>query len=168
MHPGALGYVSRVLFGPPPLPPRRAVVELGALDINGGVSQLFYGARPYVGVDLVQGPGVHVVADAATYTPDFAPDTVVCCEVLEHAENADRIVQNALQMLAPGGLFIMTCATGGRSPHSAEDGAALRDGEFYRNVTAEMFRYWCWPLMPVIEIDEQAGDLRAVVWKEEN
>lgn len=148
------------------LPPRRAVVELGARDINGGVSQLFMGASHYVGVDVAEGQGVDVVADAATFQPDFQPDTVVCCEVLEHAQNADRIVQNAIEMLAPGGVFIMTCATDPRKPHSAEDGRLISGGqEFYRNVDAEMFRYWILPLPSEIEIDERAGDLRAVVRK---
>lgn len=162
MHASAFAFVARAIRD---LPPRRAVCELGSRDVNGSCKQLFMGASRYVGVDIAPGDGVDVVADAATFRPDFEPDTVVCCEVLEHAQDADRIVQNALAMLAPGGIFVMTCATDPRDPHSAEDGAVLRDGEFYRNVDEQMFRYWCFPLVPDLELDERSGDLRAVVWK---
>jgi SAM-dependent methyltransferase len=134
---------------------------------------------------------VDVVADAATYQPDFTPDTVVCCEVLEHAENAAAIVENAYRMLAPGGLFIMTCAMEPRAPHSAVDGGPLERiestfqawhpcmyrpvgggaAEFYRNVSVLDFQRWAQLspgvdfLIENIEQDPKAGDLRVLARK---
>jgi SAM-dependent methyltransferase len=165
MHGPAFGWVARTLKD---VPPRRAVVEVGARDLNGSVRQLFMGAT-YVGIDVQDGVGVDVVADGATYEPPFVPDTVVCCEVLEHAENAPEIVQNAFRMLAPGGLFLMTCATDPRAPHSADDGGPVRPGEFYRNVSFEEFQRWAQVdtefLIERFEIDQEAGDLRVLARK---
>ena len=90
MHPEARAFVAGVA--------RRAgarwVVELGARDLNGTVRDLFPSARGYTGVDLVAGPGVDVVADAADWRPrEPAPDLVVCCEVLEHTPARGRRAQ---------------------------------------------------------------------------
>lgn len=138
MHAEARQFVERCLAS---LPPRRSVVELGGLDINGSVRALFADAQ-YISVDLQDGPGVDVVADAATFEPDEAPDTVVCCEVLEHARNAGAIVRNALSMLAPGGVLLVTCASDPRAEHSGVDGLALRPGEWYHNIGLNHLAHW--------------------------
>lgn len=111
--------------------PFARVVELGSYDVNGSVRDCFPGAL-YTGVDLRPGRGVDVVADAAEYQPEAAPDCVVCCEVLEHAPNAAGIVANAAAMLAPGGLLILTCATDPRRPHGVNGGAV--GSEHYANI----------------------------------
>lgn len=118
------------------------VLEIGALNINGSIRPLFAGAERYCGIDVVPGPGVDVVASGATYQPDFVPDCVVCCEVLEHTPDAERIVRHMVDLVAPGGSVIVTCASEGRAPHSAVDGMAVRDGEFYRNVPAADLHGW--------------------------
>jgi len=68
--------------------------------------------------------GEHVVMPA---------DLVVCCEVLEHAENWRQIIRRSRQWLKPGGALIVTSAGLGRKPHSC-DGGQLREGEYYRNL----------------------------------
>lgn len=138
MHVEAFQAVSDFLQG---MKPPRSVVEFGSRFINGSVRPLFRGAS-YVGVDLAPGPCVDVVADAATFTPSLRPACVVCCEVLEHAENAKDIVINAVDILEEGGIVIVTCASTGRAPHSAVDGGAVQDGEFYRNVPPEELLVW--------------------------
>jgi hypothetical protein len=138
MHPEAYAYVAEMVaaFGP-----RQSVVELGSRDFNGSVRGLFNGAA-YCGVDALPGYGVDVVADAAEFEPDMPPDTVVCCEVLEHTPNAAAICANARRMLGAGGVLIVTCATDPRAPHSAYDGLTVRDGEFYRNVPPDDLMAW--------------------------
>lgn len=123
---------------------RGPVIELGSRDINGTVRGLFARcAPPYVGLDLVAGPGVDLVADAATFVPAAKVGTVVCCEVLEHTPDAAVILhQIAHHMIADDGLVIVTCATTGRAPHSAHDGGPLRPGEFYLNCPLSVFRIW--------------------------
>jgi methyltransferase family protein len=138
MHPAAYHWIRDTLKS---LPKPTRVLELGSRDIN-GTPRALLPSTPYVGVDLVDGPGVDVVADAATYEPQAKADLVLCCEVLEHSEYAADIVRNAVACVAPGGHLLITCATTGRAPHSAVDGGAIRPGEFYRNVTVEELSTW--------------------------
>jgi 2-polyprenyl-3-methyl-5-hydroxy-6-metoxy-1,4-benzoquinol methylase len=91
---------------------------------------------------MAAGPDVDAVADAGTYVPPLVPQTVVCCEVLEHAANAEQIVHQVATVLAPGGRAIFTMAGPCRMPHSGVDGGQLRAGEFYQNVTPEALRSW--------------------------
>ena len=84
--------------------PVRRVIELGSLDINGSPRHLFDDGVDYVGVDLQSGPGVDVVADAATVGLEPA-DVVLCLEVFEHATNPEAIIRNA-RVLLRGGLFV--------------------------------------------------------------
>jgi SAM-dependent methyltransferase len=124
-------------------PPPRLVVELGSREVaGGGVRDLFGGALGYTGVDLLPGPGVDVVADAAVWRPEAACDLVICCEVLEHSPDARAILRNAYGMLHPGGRLVVTCAGPDRAPHSAADGGPLRDGEYYRNVAPDDLAAW--------------------------
>jgi len=111
---------------------RGPVYEIGSRDINGSVRPLF-GAVKYLGVDLKPGPGVDVVGDALDYLPPFEPQTVVCCEVLEHCAAAILLVMHACGLVPPGGALILTTAGAERPPHSALDGGPLRPFEFYLN-----------------------------------
>lgn len=131
MHAEAHDFVARVLAEHGPF---KTVVEVGALDINGTVRPLFGPGCAYTGVDMVAGRGVDVVADAATWRPDSPPGCVVCCECLEHHPAPAVLVDAMMGMLEPGGRLIITAACDPREPHSAVDGAALREGEHYANV----------------------------------
>lgn len=112
----------------------RSVLEFGSLDINGSVRGAFNTAR-YHGIDIQEGPGVDELADARFYRlADRSADVVVCCEVLEHAPDVQAIVNSAFANLRPGGLFLVTCATDPRQPHSAVDGGPVRVDEHYENV----------------------------------
>lgn len=136
MHPQAFEYVERATRG---LTPGK-VLEFGARNINGSVRDLFPHVD-YTGVDITDGPGVDVVADAATWTrPGF--DLVMCCEVLEHTPKGKAIIAGARKALNRGGTLIVTCATDNRAAHSAADGGPLAAGEFYRNVTPRSMRSW--------------------------
>ena len=170
MHPAAYQFVLAAipLAG---LHPASRVLEIGARDVNGSVRPLF-GPCTYVGLDIAPGPGVGVIADAGSWDPvadigyrgPVVFDTVVCCEVLEHADNARAIVRNAFRLLTDGGLFIMTCAGDGRGPHSAVDGGPLRPGEFYHNVGTREFEEWAAPFSKTL-MDTAGPDLRALCIK---
>ena len=138
MHTAAFRAVEERLKS---IDPPRSVVEFGSKNVNGSVRPLFRDAQ-FVGVDIVPGPCVDVVMDAASFKPALRPTCVVSCEVLEHAENAQDIVKNAVDILEPGGVVIITCASEGRAPHSAVDGGQLREGEFYRNVSPQQLLLW--------------------------
>jgi hypothetical protein len=142
------------------------VLEIGARNINGTVRNLFDAER-YVGLDVSPGPGVDVVASGADYVPDARPDVIVCCEVLEHTEEAPAICRRSIDNLAPGGVLLLTMAGTGRAPHSAIDGCDLREGEFYRNVSAADLQEWLADADCTLTVGENsaAGDTYALAQK---
>ncbi len=115
------------------------VLEIGSLDINGSVRPLFVNTisdgGSFFGIDVQEGPGVDLVADASVYKSDVQYDVVVCAEVFEHTAVWPKIVKNAHSLLVPGGMFIATMAGEGRPPHSAIDENPIRSWEYYKNVT---------------------------------
>lgn len=117
------------------------VLEIGSLDINGSVRSLFddlvADGGSYLGIDVQEGPGVDLVADASVYSSDIKYDIVVCAEVFEHTAVWPKIVKNAHSLLVENGMFIATMAGEGRRPHSAIDENPIRSWEYYKNVTAE-------------------------------
>jgi SAM-dependent methyltransferase len=149
VHPQAYDFVelvARTLT----LGPEDEVLEIGGQDMNGSVRDLFSPPRAdahrrspagYLSLDIAPGPGVDVVADAATWRP-LDPDrkfaVVVCCEVLEHTPDWRAILQTAYDVLAPTGVLIVTCAGPGRPVHSGRSPVAeLEPDEWYRNITPE-------------------------------
>jgi hypothetical protein len=141
------------------------VYEIGSRNINGSVRSLF-AAGAYWGVDLQAGRDVDCVADACTYRPPFAPCTVICCEVLEHAREAATLVRRIGDVLAPEGMAVLTMAGPTRAPHSGIDGGAVRDGEFYRNVTVSLVEAWLqYAGLRVVVLRERGADVYAVAAK---
>jgi hypothetical protein len=117
------------------------VLEIGSRNVNGAVRELFDAER-YIGVDVMPGPGVDIVASGRDYVPDTVPHVVVCCEVLEHTAEAEAIVAHALSLLPVGGVLLLTAAGPERAPHSAIDGGPLRSTEHYRNITIDDLEQW--------------------------
>ena len=82
MHAAARSFVERWIR-----PDDDPVIEIGSRNVNGGLRDLFPRApefQTYVGIDVQDGPGVDIVADAAQWTPPEPAACVICCEVLEH------------------------------------------------------------------------------------
>lgn len=115
------------------------VLDIGSLDINGSVKPLFAelisDGGLFFGIDVQEGPGVDLVADASVYKSDIQYDIIVCAEVFEHTAVWPKIIQNAHSLLVPGGMFIATMAGEGRRPHSAIDENPIRSWEYYKNVS---------------------------------
>lgn len=158
MHAQAFDFVARHAAGIAP----RTVLEIGSHDVNGGVRSLFPTARRYHGIDIAAGPGVDEVADAADWRAAESFDLVVTTEVLEHAPRWRDVVQNAWHALAAGGVLLLTCATDPRPEHSAIDGWALREGEWYGNVPASHMIAVVRDLEPrrwLVEVGVDRGDL---------
>ena len=147
------------------LPDRFSVLELGSKDVNGSIRPLFTKATRYVGVDLSEGAGVDVVADAVTFKTDERFDTVVCMEVLEHTDKGREICRNAHHHLQAGGVFLVSAATGIRVPHSAVDGGELRDGEYYQNVRHSDLSFWLSDFSKRYIFKKMWGDIYAIAYK---
>lgn len=165
MHPAAYNFVRETLSS---LPPRKDVLEYGGRNINGTVRELVE-SPSYISIDLVFGPGVDRIADAVSYRPLTVPDTVICCEVLEHSSRWVDIVKAAGRILDPEtGIFIMTCACNPRKPHSAVDGGIVRDFEYYANIDPmELSTVLEVAGFPEFEltVDDKDGDLQVIAWK---
>jgi predicted methyltransferase len=143
------------------------VLEFGSRNVNGSLRDIVRAWR-YVGVDIADGPGVDIVADAATVVVPGEFELVLCAEVFEHApdEQCAGMCANAFRHLAPGGMFIATMAGPRRAEHSAVDGGALRPGEFYRNVDADLLRSWLIAAgFADPSINEYRDDIRCVAVK---
>jgi hypothetical protein len=140
------------------------VLEIGSRNVNGSVRGLFDAGR-YVGLDILPGVGVDIVADGADYVPDVPPDVVVCCEVLEHAPSAASIVAHAVSLVTPGGVVLLTAAGPERQPHSAIDGGPVRVGEHYRNISVGDLESWLAECEHSVLHDPHAGDVYAMAVK---
>jgi SAM-dependent methyltransferase len=122
----------------------RKVLEIGSLDINGSVRGLFEKCD-YTGLDIAPGPGVDEVCEGQKYAGESASfDVVVSCEVMEHNPYWEDTFKNMIRLLKPGGLMVMSCATGGRMEHgttrSDPSSSPLTIGkgwEYYRNLSAK-------------------------------
>jgi hypothetical protein len=116
------------------------VVEFGSRNANGGVRDVFPGAASYTGIDIADGPGVDIVADAAQWYPTHGYACVISTETLEHARDWQQIVTAGAAALAPDGIMLITCATDGRTPHSATiPNTRPAPGEYYGNVRQSDF-----------------------------
>lgn len=157
------------------------VIEVGSLDINGGVRDLLDPSAHYLGIDRQSGPGVGLVGDFCdfdwTETSDHEIrdrpgsfrlrlfDLVLCCEVLEHTSKWREIVAHAATVMRSGGTLIVTCATHGRAPHSARSEAPIKPDEFYENIDkadldAELAKHFASHTSEVVGTDLRATAVR--------
>lgn len=122
------------------------VLDVGSLDINGSVREIFWGCK-YIGVDLNYGPGVDLVSAGQDLRfRDRFFDVTVSCECFEHNPHWVETFNNMVRMTKR--LVIITCATTGRPEHgtertSAEDSPFNAGWNYYQNLTEEDIRYWC-------------------------
>jgi SAM-dependent methyltransferase len=137
MHPEVLEWVGRFRSDE-----KVAVLDIGGRDLNGSTRSLFPNADPYHVLDVLPGPNVDFVADAAAW--DFRSagagpyDVVVTTETFEHAEHWRGIIATAYAILRPGGHLVFTCAGPGRPPHSGIEAVwGLIGDEWYANVSPE-------------------------------
>lgn len=164
MHNEALEWVRRHATTEPV-----TVLDLGGRNINGSCRELFPNATVYVALDIADGPGVDIVADAATWTPDREYDYVISTECFEHCREWPAVVTTAYKALKPGGTFVATMAGPGRAEHSGVDGgAALHPGEWYQNIgPGELLDVLNAAGFVEVTVDQQPSpaDVRAVATK---
>lgn len=115
------------------------VIEVGSCDVNGAARNILTGWKSWLGIDVVEGPGVDIVGDAVKVLLGQeldAYDVAVCTETFEHAERWQAILWELCQVLRPGGWLIVTCAGTGRPEHAADGSPnGPHPGEYYRNVS---------------------------------
>lgn len=117
------------------------VLDIGSLDINGTIRDLFFGA--YIGVDVAPGKGVDVVSLGHEFQSEPF-DVVLSAETLEHDCFRALTIENMKLLLKPKGLLIITAAGHTRPEHGTpkEDPACApllgknpkMNPDFYENV----------------------------------
>lgn len=141
MHAEALEFFSETLLGLD-LPRRgagRKVLEIGGLDVNGGLRHLVPYAD-WTAIDIVEGRGVDIVQDAADLYGnrqwEARYDLVVSAEVLEHTPRKVDILASAWWTLKPGGVLVVSAACDPRERHGAyrDDGAFSEGEDYYENL----------------------------------
>jgi hypothetical protein len=161
MHPEALEAVRRMvntsgyINGPRAVdsfdnPIERLALDLGGADVNGTARAIIPDITSWYGLDIAEGPGVDIVADAtndvtmSAYHEMF--DVVLCTELLEHVENWRAVLDNAWSVLAPRGTAFFTFAgmdlrpgSWARRPHGARGELHPSPGEYYGNVLLSEF-----------------------------
>tara|TARA_B100000427_G_C15406327_1_gene549934 strand:+ start:150 stop:746 length:597 start_codon:yes stop_codon:yes gene_type:complete len=95
----------------------KKVLEVGSLNINGTVRDLFNDCD-YMGIDVGEGKGVDVVCSGHEYDASDETFDVVCStECFEHNPYWAETFANMIRMVKGGGLVFFTCASIGRPEH---------------------------------------------------
>jgi SAM-dependent methyltransferase len=109
MTPQIRGWIERCA----PFVPTGPVVEVGSLWVPEGGGQALadmrplFGGRPFLGVDLREGPGVDLMADAeALPLPGESYGVVLCLDTIEHVARPWRAYSEMYRVLRPGGLLL--------------------------------------------------------------
>ena len=137
------------------------VLDVGGRHINGDVRDLLTDVSSWTVIDLIDAPDVDIVGDITTAALVGVADTVLCLEVLEHAERWRDIVAACVAAARMGGAVIVTAAGPSRAPHSATDGGQLRPGEWYEPITIDDLEDALTDLDPLV-VDELGADVRAM------
>lgn len=115
----------------------KKVLDLGSLNINGTLRQLFNNCE-YVGVDIAPGKDVDVISKAHEAPfEESSFDTVISAEMLEHDEYWELSLAKMYDVLKPGGLLVLSCAGEGRPEHGTRKAGSIwgTSPDYYMNLT---------------------------------
>ena len=139
MHPAVVEFCKEIKSKYPQHFLRKRVLDCGSLDINGNNRYLFDECE-YTGIDVGEGANVDSVSMIHEWDGEY--DTIISTECFEHDAHLRESVGNIVRMLAPGGMFLFTCAGPGRPEHGTsrrnKRDAPLLKWEHYENVTEGM------------------------------
>ncbi len=150
---------SCIAFGERSLGPAlvagRDVLEVGAHDVNGSLRLWVESLGParYVGVDLVEGPGVDELVDATELVGHFGResfDLVITTEMVEHTRDWRTVVSNLKGVLRPGGHLLLTTRSPGFAYHAWPH-------DFWRYEPADMRRIFADLELLTVEPDPEAA-----------
>jgi len=112
----------------------RRVLDVGSFDMNGSTRGLFPRGAEYIGIDIHEGKGVDWVGPAHEYAGKGWDgrlfDAMISTECLEHDPHWAQTIRSCCQLVRPGGLILMTCASNPRPPHALH----LWPDGYYRNL----------------------------------
>jgi 2-polyprenyl-3-methyl-5-hydroxy-6-metoxy-1,4-benzoquinol methylase len=115
-----------ILFGAINLKPEevkgKKVIEVGSYDVNGSLRPLVkpYHPAEYIGVDIVEGPGVDIICKAENILERFGKesfDIVIATELLEHIRDWRDGIRNIKNICKEGGIILITTRSYGHPYH---------------------------------------------------
>jgi SAM-dependent methyltransferase len=123
------------------------MMEVGSLDINGGIRP-FFNNCDYVGVDVGEGKGVDLVCGGQEVDhPDETYDTIGSCNCFEHNPHWVETFANMYRMAKKNALVFVSVPTTGRPEHGTtavcpqDSPLTIAIGwDYYKNLTEEDFR----------------------------
>jgi len=120
------------------------ILEIGSLDVNGNMRNLFNFCRNYTGIDLERGPNVDLVingTDIDKLEKNF--DIIISCECFEHAKEWKVIFDKMCQISKPNSFIIISVASTGRVEHGTERSGNWQSpgnkDDYYLNLTKNDF-----------------------------
>jgi SAM-dependent methyltransferase len=132
-------------------PTYRRILEIGSLDICGSLKTYDYinrgpkwieqvGCEEYVGLDLIPGNCVDLIANAHDIPLDSNSfDLVMCSNMLEHDSDPQKTILEAYRCLKPGQPFILTTVNQNWDVHPQLGGG---DTETFNRITIAQFEKW--------------------------
>ncbi len=95
---------------------------MGSCSINGSITPIVKSHEPkeYIGVDMSEGNFVDKVVNATDLVKEFGKesfDMVINCEMLEHAEEWQDVINNMKDVLKVGGYLVTTTRSPGFAYH---------------------------------------------------
>lgn len=147
-HREQLEYLSEVARANQHLVMGGRILEIGSYNVNGTMRQAFAGASEYIGVDLVDGPGVDIVSFGHEVEfPDASFDLAVSGECFEHDPHWSETFLSMIKATRPGGVVAFTCASKGRPEHGTRrtdatwsPGTQWVGLDYYRNLSEVDFK----------------------------
>jgi SAM-dependent methyltransferase len=101
----------------------KRVLEIGSIDVNGTLRPVIESWSPaqYVGIDVVEGPGVDRVCRAENMVSELGAnsfDVVIATEIIEHVPDWRSVISNIKQVCKPGGVILITTPSKGFPYHA--------------------------------------------------
>jgi len=90
----------------------KRVIEVGSYDVNGSLRYVVELLKPteYVGVDIVEGPGVDIICSVENLLQEFGKesfDIVLSTCTLEHIRDWKKAVSNIKNICKPNGIILI-------------------------------------------------------------
>jgi SAM-dependent methyltransferase len=145
-HPEQLQFVKSVLVSIADQFELKKIIEIGSYDVNGSVRNLFPRTE-YLGVDLVEGPGVDLVCEGGKVSLESGTiDLAISCECFEHNPLWVDTFANMYRLIKEDGLILITVATEGREEHGTtrtipkdSPGTQSLKWDYYKNLIEQDF-----------------------------
>lgn len=147
-HPQQLAFLEIVIETIGDRKNNQRVLEIGSYDVNGTVRDIVGTCEYYLGVDLIDGPGVDQVGFGHELDFDGESfDLTISAECFEHDFYWTKTFLNMIRLTKSSGIVAFTCASLGRPEHgtlrsdpSLSPGTQSMNLDYYRNLTEKDFR----------------------------